>query len=247
MKRSTLVVAFAVVLATLVAATAAFAAGPNGKTLFRYTGELTAKSSSSVTLTVENGNRVALRSLLGKSQEQTFATGDKTVFLRWSAGIPTKVGIDDLAVGDTVTVNVRSDRQSSLEAIVATPAGIVGDHGKNPAKPAKPLYLFRGTFVSGDSGKVTIDVKGGNRRALRLLIGQSTTQSFTTGDETVFLFWSHRIPTVVDASSLKAGDRIIVRVRADAGLDQSAVEATPAKRVADREPKSQESNQSAKA
>ena len=247
MKRSTLVVAFAVVLATLVAATAAFAAGPNGKTLFRYTGELTAKSSSSVTLTVENGNRVALRSLLGKSQEQTFATGDKTVFLRWSAGIPTKVGIDDLAVGDTVTVNVRSDRQSSLEAIVATPAGIVGDHGKNPAKPAKPLYLFRGTYVSGDSGKVTIDVKGGNRRALRLLIGQSTTQSFTTGDETVFLFWSHRIPTVVDASSLKAGDRIIVRVRADAGLDLSAVEATPAKRVADREPKSQESNQSAKA
>ena len=39
MKRSTLVVAFAAVLATLVAATAAFAAGPNGKVLFRYTGE----------------------------------------------------------------------------------------------------------------------------------------------------------------------------------------------------------------
>ena len=31
-------------LATLVAATAAFAAGPNGKTLYRYTGELTAKT-----------------------------------------------------------------------------------------------------------------------------------------------------------------------------------------------------------
>jgi len=82
MKRSTLVVAFAAVLATLVAASAAFAAGPNGKVLFRYTGELTAKSSSSVTLSVENGNRHALRSLLGKSQVQTFATGDKTMFLR---------------------------------------------------------------------------------------------------------------------------------------------------------------------
>ena len=70
MKRSTLVVAFAAVLATLVAATAAFAAGPNGKVLFRYTGELTAKSSSSVTVSVENGNRPALRSLLGKSQER---------------------------------------------------------------------------------------------------------------------------------------------------------------------------------
>ena len=106
MRRSTLVVAFAAVLATLVAATAAFAARPNGKILFRYTGELTAKSASSVTITVENGNRPALRSLLGKSQEETFTTGAKTVFLRWSAGIPTKVGIDELAVGDTVAVNV---------------------------------------------------------------------------------------------------------------------------------------------
>jgi len=63
----------------------------------------------------------------------------------------------------------------------------------------------------------------------------------------VFLFWSHRIPTVVDASSLKAGDRIIVRVRADGGSSLATVEATPAKRVADREPKAQESNQNNKA
>lgn len=247
MKRSTIVVAFAAALATLFAATAAFAAGPNGKVLYRYTGELTGKSASSMTVTVENGNRLALRSLLGKSQQETFATGDKTVFLRWSAGIPTKVGIDGLNVGDTVTVNVRAARDASFEEIAATAAAMVGDHGVNPTKPTQPLYLFRGTFVSGEAGKVTIDVKGGNRRALHLLIGQSTTQTFATGDETVFLFWSHRVPTVIDASSLKAGDRIVVRVRAAGGSSLSAVEATPAKRVADREPKSQESKQSTKA
>jgi hypothetical protein len=247
MKRSTLVVAFAAVLATLVAATAAFAAPTNGKILYRYTGELTGKSASSVTVTVENGNRPALRSLLGKSQQETFATGAKTVFLRWSAGIPTKVGIDGLNVGDTVTVNVRADRGASFEEIAATAAAIVGDHGVNPAKPSQPLYLFRGTFVAGEPGKVTIDVKGGNRRALHLLIGQSTRQTFATGDETVFLYWSHRVPTVVDASSLKVGDRIVVRIRAAGGSSLSTVVATPAKRVADREPKAQESNQSAKA
>ncbi len=247
MKKSTIVVALAAVLATLVAATAAFAAGPNGKVLYRYTGELTGKSASSVTVAVDNGNRLALRSLLGKSQQETFATGDKTVFLRWSAGIPTKVGIDGLNVGDTVTVNVRATRDSSFDEIAATAAATVGDRGVNPTKPTQPLYLFRGTFVSGEAGKVTIDVKGGNRRALHLLIGQSTTQTFTTGDETVFLYWSHRVPTVVDASSLKAGDRIIVRVRAAGGSSLSAVEATAAKRVADREPKAQESKQSAKA
>ena len=185
--------------------------------------------------------------MLGKSQVETFATGDRTVFLRWSAGIPTKVGIDALNVGDTVTVNVRADRGSSFEEIAATAAGIVGDHGVNPTKPSQPLYLFRGTFVSGEAGKVTIDVKGGNRRALHLMIGQGTRQTFTTGDETVFLFWAHRIPTVVDASSLKAGDRIVVRIRAAGGSSLSAVEATAAKRVADREPKAQEANQNAKA
>jgi len=246
MKRTSLVVALVTALAALVAATTAVAAG-NGKVLYRYTGELTAKTSTSVSVTIENGNRPALRSLLGKSQQETFATGDKTVFLRWSNGIPAKVTVDDLAVGDTVTVNVRADRDASFDAVAGTAAGIVGDHGANPVKPDKPLYLFRGTFVSTGGGTVTIDVKGGNRRALRLLIGQTSTQSFSFGDETVFLNWSHRVPSVIDASQLKAGDQIVVRVRADGGLSLGQVEATAAKRVADREPKSQESNQNAQA
>jgi hypothetical protein len=246
MKRATIVVAITSVLAALVA-TAAVAAGPNGKALYRYTGELTSKTSTSVTVRVENGNRPALRSLLGKSQEETFAAGATTVFLRWSGGIPAKVTIDDLSVGDTVTVNVRADRGASFETIASTPAGIVGDHGKDPVKPGKPLYLFRGTFVSTGAGKVTIDVKGGNRRALRLMIGQTATQSFSYGAETVFLNWAHRVPTVIDASKLKAGDRIVIRIRAAAGLGLGDVEAIAARRIADREPKAQESNQNAHA
>jgi hypothetical protein len=96
-------------------------------------------------------------------------------------------------------------------------------------------------------GKVTIDVKGGDRRALRLMIGQTSTQSFSFGDETVFLKWDHRVPTVIDATQLQAGDRIVVRVRADGGSSLSQVEATAARRIADREPKAQESNQNAQA
>ena len=63
----------------------------------------------------------------------------------------------------------------------------------------------------------------------------------------MFLHWAHRIPTVIDASKLKAGDRIVIRVRADRGATLAEVEATAAKRVADREPKAQEANQSAQA
>ena len=115
MKRSTIVVAVAAVLATLVAATAAFAGESKGNTLYRYVGQLKATSGSSVTVTVQNGNRAALRSLLGQSQEQTFATGEKTVFLKWTNGIPKVVGIGDLAVNDYVTVNARADRDASLD------------------------------------------------------------------------------------------------------------------------------------
>ncbi len=247
MKRSTIIVALAAVLATLVATTAAFAGTANGKTLYRYVGQLKATNGSSLTISVENGNRQALRSLIGQSQEQTFATGDKTVFLKWEHGIPTVLtGIDKLVVGDYVTVNIRTDRRASIETIKATPAATVADRSAL-IKPNKPLYLFRGTFVSTADGKVTIDVKGGNRNALKLMIGQAAQQTFTTSGDTVFLHWAHRIPTVIDATKLEVGDRIVIRVRADRGATLATVEATAAKRVADREPKSQEAQQSAQA
>ncbi len=244
MKRSSIVVALAAVLATLVAATAAFAGG-NGKTLFRYVGQLEAVNGSSLTVTVQNGNRLALRSLLGQSQEQTFTTDDDTVFLKWANGIPTVVGIGDLAVDDYVTVNVRADRDATLAEIGAKGAASVGDRGEKPARPDKPLFLFRGTFVSTADGKVTIKVKGGNRLALRLMIGQPDEQTFATGPETVFLNWAKRIPTVIDASKLEPGNRIVIRIRAEKRSTLAEVEATAAKRVAEREPRAQQANQDA--
>ncbi len=247
MKRSTIVIAVAAILATLVTATAAFAGGSHGKTLFRYVGQVQATSGSSVTVAVQNGNHAALRSMLGQGQVQTFATGEKTVFLKWTKGIPAVVGIGDLAVGDNVTVNIRADRKGSLDTVKATPAAAIGDRGQNLNPPKKPLYLFRGTLVSAADGKVTMDVKGGNRHALRSLIGQQAQQTFSTGPETVFLHWAHRIPTLIDAAGLKAGDRIVIRVRADRGSTLAQVEATAARRVADREPKAQEAKQDAQA
>lgn len=243
MKRSSIVVALAAVLATLVATSAAFAGGPKDNVLYRYVGQLQSKTTSSVTVTVQNGNHAALKSLIGQPQVQTFATNDKTVFLKWTNGIPTVVGIDDLAPNDYVTVNVRADRNATSEEIKTKPAATVADRGPTWEKPTKPLYLFRGTFVSASDGKITITVKGGNRPALRLLIGQPGDQTFTTGSETVFLHWAKRIPTVIDASKLKVGDRIIVRIRADRGSTLTQVQMTPAKHVADREPRASETNQ----
>ena len=244
MRKTGVIALLAAVVAVLVAAGSA-AAGGHGKVLYEYWGQVEATGSASVTITVQNGNHSALRALIGQSQVQTFATDAHTVFLAWSNGKPAVVGIGDLARHDYVRVHVRADRGASLDTVKATPAKLVGDHGPTVSPPKLPLYLFRGALVSVGGGKVTIDVKGGNRHALRLLIGQGGRQAFSYDDGTVFLHWEHRIPTVVDPASLAPGDRIVVRVRAAKGSTLAQVESTPARRVADREPKGREANQSA--
>lgn len=247
MKRSNLLVAAVAVLATLAVAGAALGGNNRNNILYRYVGQVQSTTGTSVTVTVQKGNRAALKSLIGQSQVQTFTTDGETVFISWSNGKPTQIGIGDLKQNDYVTVNVRSKRRSDIGTITAKPAASIADRGQTVSKPTMPLYLFRGTLVSAADGSVTVDVKGGNRNALKLMLGQTGTQTFSTGPETVFLHWAKRIPTVIDAGGLKVGDRIVVRVRADRGSTLAEVEATAAKRIADREPKSQEKHQNAQA
>jgi hypothetical protein len=46
------------------------------------------------------------------------------------------------------------------------------------------------------------------------------------------------VPTVIDASKLVVGDRIVVRIRAAKGASLAQVESTPARHIGDREPAS---------
>jgi hypothetical protein len=234
MRTKTLIISLA---AALLCAGAAMAGNGHGKFLFRFQGQLTATpSNGGVSITVQGGNKAALRAMLGAPVTQTFAYDSTTEFLKWSHGIPTIVQAGDLAAGDYVTVNVRTQRGSDLAAIEQQPAGIVGDHGTTLNPPDKPLYLFRGTLTSVGSSTVTVHVTGGDRRALRLLIGSSSDQTFTFGDETIFLLWQGKVPTVIDASKLVVGDRIVVRIRAAAKSSLGDVESTPANHIGDREP-----------
>ena len=207
---------------------------------YSFLGTVTATpSNGGVSITVQGGNKAALRAMLGAPVTQTFAYGSDTEFLKWSKGIPTIVQASDLAAGDDVWVHVRAPRGSALADIEKVDAGIVGDHGTELSKPDQPLYLFRGRLTAvGSDGSVTVDVAGGNRRALRLLIGAGRSQTFTTGDGTIFLLWVGKVPSVIDASKLVVGDRIVVRIRAAAGSSLAQVEATAANHVGDREPAS---------
>jgi hypothetical protein len=207
---------------------------------FAFMGQLTATpSNGAVPITVEGGNKAALEAMLGQSVAQTFAYGATTEFLQWSKGIPTVVQPGALSAGDYVTVNVRAPRADPLSAIEQTPSALVGDHGATLYKPTQPLYLFRGTLTSVGSASVAVHVTGGDGRAMRLLIGQSADQSFTFGDQTIFLLWQGKVPTVIDAAQLKIGDRIVVRIRAARGSTLAQVESAAAVHIGDREPSSQ--------
>jgi hypothetical protein len=224
-------------LAALLAAGAAFAGNGPGNTRYSFLGRLTATpSNGGVSITVEGGNRPALRAMLGQPVTQTFAYGPATEFLKWSKGIPTVVQPGALSAGDYVWVHVRAPRASTLAEVEQRQAGLVGDHGTQLYKPAQPLYLFRGTLTSVGSATVSLHVTGGNRRALRLLVGRSPDESFTFGDDTIFLLWRGKVPNVVDASKLVVGDRVVVRIRAPRGSTLAQVESTPANHVGDREP-----------
>jgi hypothetical protein len=227
----------AVVAAALVATSAAFAGNGPAKMRYSFHGQLTATpANGGVSITVDGGTRAALRAMLGQPVTQTFAYGANTEFLKWSAGIPTIVQAGDLSAGDYVWVHVRAQRGASLSEIEQQQAGLVGDHGPTLNTPDKPLWLFRGTLTSASSTAITVRVTGGDHRAMRLLLGQSADQTFTVGGETIFLLWQGKVPTVIDASKLVVGDKIVVRIRAAKGSSLAQVEATAANHVGDREP-----------
>jgi hypothetical protein len=228
------------IVAALIACGAAFAdnGNGNGKVRFSFLGQLTSTpSNGGVSINVEGGNRRALRAMLGAPVTQTFQYGSTTEFLKWANGIPTVVQPSALAAGDFVWVHVRAPRGSSLADIEHVDAGIVGDHGTQLFKPDKPLYLFRGTLSSvSTTGQLTVNLTGGNARAMRVLLGAGQAQTFTTGENTIFLLWQGKVPSVIDAAHLVIGDRIVVRIRAAAGSTLAQVEATAANHVGDREP-----------
>jgi hypothetical protein len=226
--------------AALAGIAAATAGAAGGGIAYSFLGKLAAAPSGGhLSISVEGGNRPALRAMLGSPVDQTFTYGDQTEFLQWSNGIPKVVEADDLNAGDYVRVNVRAPRGSSLETIESANAALIGDHGTQLNRPDQPDYLFRGKVSAVGSSSVTIDVRGGNRRALRLLIGSSRTQTFAVGDSTIFLLWQGKVPTVTQLADLKAGDKVAIHVRAKAGSTLDQVEATPAARVAEHEPTNQ--------
>lgn len=103
---------------------------------------------------------------------------------------------------------------------------------------ANVTYVFNGRLLAdaGNSSSLYVDVNGGNKIALKKLVGLSDHQNFAVGAATQYLRWSHGVPTVVAESNLVAGDVVSVHVRAPRSAAFAEIAANAAARVADRGP-----------
>jgi hypothetical protein len=220
------------------AVVAATALGGGKGRLYQFRGDVVSSSSSSLQIAVTGGNHFALKALIGQNQNETFALGEKSKVLVWSNGVPHVASAADLKQGDDVTVSIRAKGGASLAELLATPVAVVADRGTPNAGRGKPLFLYIGTVAGGQSGgHISLHVTSGNWRGLRTMLGQaSVDQTFSYGNGTIFLLWQGRVPTVIEPSQLKAGDRITVRIRAPHGSTLAQVEATAASHVGDHEP-----------
>src|SRR3954466_3306449 len=221
MKRTTLFALAALSVAVAVAAGTAVAVNGPKPVEFTFTGRLLADPASNATslsVDVKTGDRNALQKLVGQSRNQTFAVDADTEYLIWTKGKPSVVAIDALSAGDLVTIHIRAARDSSLLQVETTPAAIVADRGLNPGRPHQALWLFRGTLNGpATTSTVSLHVLDGNHRALRSMLGAAVDETFTYDSHTVFVLWQGRVPTVISATQLQAGDRVSVRVRAPRG------------------------------
>ena len=234
--RLTLVLAVA---AVAFAALVSGAAADHGRgQLYTFSGELLAAPGPNATgasLQVEAGNKPALRAMIGASQDEVFTLDSGTEVLIWSHGSPRVGSTADLQQGDYISLNVHAPHGASLQTIEQQPAGTVSDHAGPHG--VLPLWMFAGSVAGPQSGgTIALHVESGNWKALQSMLGQSLDQSFAYDNGTIFLLWQGNVPTVIDPSQLKPGDRITVRVRAPRSDSLAQVEAIPANHVGDHEP-----------
>jgi len=123
-----------------------------------------------------------------------------------------------------------------LVAVVALAAGISTTLAARGS--ATRAYVFNGRLLAdaGSSPKLFVEVTGGNRIALRKLVGSGKTQGFAVGAGTKYVRWSQGVPSAVTESNLVAADRVKIRIRADRRASLAQIEATPAVSVGDRGP-----------
>jgi hypothetical protein len=109
--------------------------------------------------------------------------------------------------------------------VSAAPAAAAGDHARvlhRAPRFAGQLYIFSGTIAAApatSSSALSVTVTGGNRPALRALVGNTSAPlSFTVDGKTAYIAWTAtsrgNAPSATTADALKVGDPVHLRIRA---------------------------------
>lgn len=94
-------------------------------------------------------------------------------------------------------------------------------------------YEFQGPVTAVDvaTGKLTVDIKGGDRDGLRALIGQASSQTFSVAPTTSYVAWNSGSPSAGSLAAITAGQTVRVHVRQVPRAPLATIVATPATRV----------------
>jgi hypothetical protein len=125
--------------------------------------------------------------------------------------------------------------------VSAAPAVAAPSHHAAPARLPGQLYIFSGTLAASPAGSPTalqLQVSGGNRPALRALVGNTGQPlSFAVNGRTSFIAWTAsargNAPSATTPAGLKAGDPVHLRIRAHYGARLPALLAKPVRIVND--------------
>jgi len=112
-------------------------------------------------------------------------------------------------------------------ASVAPASAATANNGRSqhPARFGGQLYIFKGTVAAAPSSSTNalqITVTGGNRPALKALVGNTSSPlAFTVDGRTSYIAWTAstrgNAPSATTADALKVGDPVHLRIRARHG------------------------------
>ena len=143
-------------------------------------------------------------------------------------------------------------RRSGLAALgVAAAASLVSavpasaataNHGRahHPARFAGQLYIFKGTVAAPATATtgLQVSVTGGNRPALKALVGNTTAPlTFTVNGRTAYIAWSAsargNAPAATTPEAVRVGDPVHLRIRARYGAPLARLLVKPTRTVND--------------
>jgi hypothetical protein len=134
---------------------------------------------------------------------------------------------------------------ASAALVSAAPAAAATSHHRHPVQRIQhrydgQVYVFSGTVAgpSATTNTLSIAVTGGNRPALRALVGNTTSPlSFTVDGRTSYIAWTAtdraNAPTATTAAALKVGDEVHLRIRARFGAPLARLLTRPVRMVND--------------